>query len=343
MNKALSIISLIIALSPALHAQSKKDTLFFTNGTQVIGILKKIKVGVVTFDPDWANDITVQLKRINTINAGREIYRVESTDKQVFFGVLMPDSLPHRVKIVNAVLQKSLDVEHIVNLYPYSNRFIQRFSGNFGLGYNYTRSSSFGRLNFDGTLNYLAKKQEVTTAVSTIYSVTDSNMTRDREDVSVKGNHFFSPTSFITGFLAYQRNLELGIQRRYQEGLGLGNKFITNKVAYGWGRGGFAFNQEKSTEGQSSKTLAEFFTQLQFNFFKFTKPEVKIDLKQTIYIGITEKGRFRSDGEFNLSWEIVSHLKMNFQVYNNYDSRPPSIKSSNFDYGMVFGLSYYFY
>jgi hypothetical protein len=343
MNKVLSIISVIIALSPALHAQSKKDTLFFTNGTQVIGILKKIKVGVVTFDPDWANDITVQLKRINTINAGREIYRVESTNKQVYFGVLMPDSIPHSVRIVNAVMQKSLGVEDIVNLYPYSDRFMRRFSGNFGLGYNYTRSSKFGRFNFDGTLNYLAKKQEATLAIYTIYSVTDSNSTRDREDVSVKVNHFFSPTSFVTGFLAYQRNLELGIQRRYQEGFGIGNKFITRKVAYAWARGGLAFNQEKSTEGESSKTLTEFYTQIQFNFFKFTKPEVKVDLKQTIYLGITEKGRFRSDGEFNLSWEIVDRLKMNFQVYNNYDSRPPSTSSSNFDYGIVFGLSYYFY
>lgn len=343
MNKILAIISLLIVLSPALNAQVKKDTLFFTNGTQVIGILKKIKVGVVTFDPDWANDITVQLKRINTINAGREIYRVESTNKQVYFGVLMPDSIPHSVRIVNAVMQKSLGVEDIVNLYPYSDRFMRRFSGNFGLGYNYTRSSKFGRFNFDGTLNYLAKKQEAALAVSTIYSVTDSNSTRDREDVSVKANHFFSPTSFVTGFLAYQRNLELGIQRRYQEGFGIGNKFITKKVAYAWARGGLAFNQEKSTEGESSKTLTEFYTQIQFNFFKFTKPEVKVDMKQTIYLGITEQGRFRSDGEFSVSWEIVDRLKMNFQVYNNYDSRPPSTTSSKFDYGIVFGLSYYFY
>jgi hypothetical protein len=343
MKKILLIISLISIFLPDLFAQEKKDTLFFTNGTRVIGILKKIKVGVVTFDPDWANDITVQLKRINSINAGREIYRVESTRKEVYFGVLMQDSLPHSVRVVNGVMVKSLGMEDIVNLYPYSDRFIQRFSGNFGLGYNYTRSSSYGRLNFDGTLTYLSKKQEINTSVSTIYSVTDSNMTRDREDISVKANHFISPTSFITGFLAYQRNLELGIQRRYQEGFGIGNKFITKKVAYAWARGGLAFNQEKSTEGQSSQTLAEFYTQIQFNFFKFTKPEVKFDLKQTIYVGISEKGRFRSDGEANLSWEIVSHLKMNFQVYNNYDSRPPVASSSNFDYGLVFGLSYYFY
>jgi hypothetical protein len=234
-------------------------------------------------------------------------------------------------------------MEDIVNLYPYSDRVLRRFSGDFSLGYNYTRSSSYGRLNIDGTLNYLAKNQETSASVSTVYSVTDSGFTRDREDVALKSNYYFSPTSFASTFLAYQRNLELGINRRYQEGIGIGNKFITRKVAYAWARGGLVFNQEKSTEGTSSGNLAEFYAQLQFNFFKFTKPEIKFDITQTVYYGITEKGRFRSDGESNLSWEIVRNFKMNFQVYNNYDSKPPVASSSNFDYGIVFGLTYFFY
>jgi hypothetical protein len=192
-------------------------------------------------------------------------------------------------------------------------------------------------------LNYQAKKNEVFTSISTIYSVTDSVFTRDREDVSILDNYYFSPTSFATAFLVYQRNLELGIERRYQEGLGVGNKFITSKIAYAWARGGLVFNQEKSTEGEKPGTQTEFFAQLQFNLFKFTKPEIKFDITQTFYVGITEKGRIRSDGEANLSWEIIKELRLSLQLYNNYDSKPPVSSSSNVDYGIVFGISYVFY
>jgi hypothetical protein len=59
---------------------------------------------VVTQDPDDANDITVQLEKLIAIYTQREIYRVESTHKEVFFGVLMPDSLPGCDKIVNSQL-----------------------------------------------------------------------------------------------------------------------------------------------------------------------------------------------------------------------------------------------
>jgi hypothetical protein len=343
MKKILLIIFILFSITDNAFAQTRKDTIFFNNGTLVIGKLKKIKVGVVTFDPDDANDITVQLRKVRTIDATREIYRVESIKKAVLFGVLKPDSLPKHVKVVSGEIQKSIGLEEIINLYPFSDRFIQRFSGNIGLGYNYTRSSGYGRLNFDMTLNYQAKQNEVGTSISNIYSVTDSAFTRDREDVSIIDNYYFSPTSFATAFIVYQRNLELGIQRRYQEGLGVGNKFITRKVAYAWARTGLVLNQEKSTEGEKPGTQTEFFAQLQFNLFKFTKPEIKFDITQTFYAGITEKGRIRSDGEANLSWEIIRDLRLSLQFYNNYDSKPPVASSSNLDYGIVFGVSYVFY
>ncbi len=343
MKKPLLIIFILCANFHYAFSQMKKDTLFFNNSTLIIGKLKKIKVGVVTFDPDDANDITVQLRKLKAIDATREIYRVESINKEVLYGVLKPDSLPRRVNIVNGEIQKSIELVEIINLYPYSKKFIQRFSGNVGLGYNYTRSSGFGRLNFDMALNYHSKKIEVTTSISTIYSVTDSSFTRDREDVSLKDNYFFSPTSFATIFLVYQRNLELGLQRRFQQGIGVGNKFITSKVAYAWARTGLVFNQEKSTEGVTPGTQIEYFVQLQFNLFKFTKPEIKLDIKQTFYTGLTEKGRIRSDGEANLSWEIIKDLRLSIQLYDTYDSRPPVAGSANFDYGIVFGVSYVFY
>jgi len=343
MKKYLLVSIILFFTAGGLFAQQKKDTIFFNNGTIVIGKLKKIKVGVVTFDPDDANDITVQLRKLKAIHARREIYRVESTQNEVLFGVLMPDSVPGRTRIVNSLGQKSIGLEEIINLYPFSDRFIQRFAGNIGMGYNYTRSSGYGRLNFDAKLSYYSKQQEISAAVSTIYSVTDSMLTRDREDISLKDNYYFSPTSFATGFLVYQRNLELGINRRYQEGLGIGNKFLTNKVAYAWARSGLVFNQEKSTENQTTGTLTEFFAQLQFNLFKFTKPEIKFDITQTFYAGITDKGRIRTDGVTNLSWEMVKDLRLTLQFYNNYDSRPPVPSSANFDYGIVFGISYVFY
>ena len=49
---------------------------------------------------------------------------------------------------------------------------------------DFTRSSGFGRLNFDGTVNYKSKKQEISLSASGIYTITDSSFSRaTREDI----------------------------------------------------------------------------------------------------------------------------------------------------------------
>jgi hypothetical protein len=320
----------------------KKDTIFFNNGSKVIGEIKKIKLGVITFDPDDANDITVQLRNLRTLSAVSEVFRIETIRQDVSYGRLIPDTSKNYVKLVQGGDTSLLYLQDISIMYPYEKSFIQRFSGDIGLGYSYTRSSNFGRLNFNGHLNYISHKEEISLSASAIYTMSDTSFTRDNENLYFKYNYYFSPTWFATGFIAYQRNLELGLDRRFQEGLGGGNKFITNQHAYAWARSGFVFNQEKNIEGTTTGTLTEIFTQVQFNFFRFTKPEINLNIAQTLYYNLSQSGRFRSDGETDLNWEIINDLNLNLGFYSNFDSKPPAAASKEFDFGITFGLSYSF-
>jgi len=340
--KKFILLYLSLILAAKTFSQSKKDTLFFNNGSIVIGEIKKIKLGVITFDPDDANDITVQLRKLKTLSAVTKIFRIETVKDDVYFGKLIPHNISNYVRLIQGNDTSTLFLQDISVLNPFEKSFAQRFSGNVGLGYSYTRSSGFGRLNFDGKLYYVSRKQEVTLGVSGIYTITDTFFSRDNENASLLVNNYFSPTSFTTILANYQRNLELGLQRRYQEGFGVGNKFITTKNIYAWARGGLVLNQEKSIEGKFSGTLAELFGQLQFNFFRFTKPEINFNLKESFYYSLSENGRLRNDGETNLKWEMIEDLDLTLSFYSNYDSKPPGEESRNFDFGVTFGLSYSF-
>jgi len=326
-----------------VQSQEIKDTLFFSNGTIVIGKIKRIKLGVVTFDPDDANDITVQLRKLRSITATWRIFRIETTDEHVYFGKLISTAEKNAVLIETSSGSFSLNMDKISMVYPFDKSIWQRFSGNVGVGFNYTKSSDFGRLNMDAALNYAAKDVELGINLSGIYTLTDSSFTRDREDVNIKANYYFSKNWFATAFLAYQRNLELGLERRYQEGLGIGNKFITTKSVYSWGRVGFVFNQERSTENVSSGTLVETYGQFELNLFRFEKPKINFVLTQTVYYGLTQAGRIRTDGDINIAWEAFKNFNITIEIYNTFDSKPPTAGSEKFDYGTVFGISYVFY
>jgi hypothetical protein len=272
------------------------------------------------------------------------VFRVETIKDTVAFGRIIADSEIGYLGVVSGLTGDTARawLEDISVLYPYHRSLMQRFTGNVGFGYSYTKSSGFGRLNFDAGITYRSKKVELNFTSSGIYTITDSSFSRDREDLSLKTNYYLTPSWFLTAILGYQRNLELGLQRRYQEGFGAGNKFLTGKHVYTWARGGMVLNQEKSTEQVTTGTLAELFGQLEFNFFRFAKPEISLRFAQAFYYGLSQSGRFRNDGETNLSWEIFNDFDVNLTFYNNYDSKPPVENSRKFDFGIVFGISYSF-
>jgi hypothetical protein len=337
-----SLLLMLVVCTANSNAQVIKDTLYLINGSKIVGKIKKIKLGVITFDPDDANDITVQLKKLKTLAAVSKIFRIESIDHKVYFGRIIPGAAAGYATFLSDIDTSTHPVEQISLLYPFRNQFLQRFSGDMQAGFDFTKSSGLARLNYDCQLRYTAKRVEVVFGTSAIYSITDTTFSRDREDISIKNNYYFNTTWFGTVLLKYQRNLELGLLRRFQEGVGGGNKFITSEHIYAWTRGGLVLNQEKNSENTSSGTLTELFGQLEFNFFRFTKPELSFNIAETIYYSLSQKGRIRNDAQLSLSWEIVKNLDITLSCYSNYDNQPPSENSRKFDLGTVMGVAYTF-
>ena len=336
------LLLLLVLTAMRLAAQQPRDTIYFKNGTMVIGKIKKIKLGVMTFDPDDANDITVQLKKLRTMAAQYRPYRIESITHIVYFGKITTSNRDGYASFMSEIDTSAHPIENISVLYPVKNSFLQRFSGQVTAGLDFTRSSGLGRINYDGKLNYNAKKVELTFSTSGIYTLTDTTFSRDREDISIKNNYYFNTTWFGTLLVKYQRNLELGLLRRFQEGIGGGNKFITNKNIYAWTRMGMVMNQEKNSENTNSGTLVELFGQLEFNFFQFTKPEISFSVAETFYYSLSQKDRIRNDANTTLSYKIIKDLNLTISFYSNYDSQPPTEESRKFDFGTVFGVSYLF-
>jgi Protein of unknown function, DUF481 len=340
--KKLIWLLLLGFISGRTLSQKIKDTLFLRNGSVIIGEVKIIKLGVISFDPDDANDITVQLIKLKTISASGVVFRVESIAEQVYYGKLIPNIKEGYVTIVTAADTVVMKIEQISKLYPFKNTFLDRFSGNAGLGYSYTRSSNFGRANFDIGARYVTRKDEITVGANGIYSMSDTSFSRDQENINFKYNYYLGPAWFLTAFVSYQLNTELGIKSRFQEGIGAGNKFLTTRYIYGWVRSGVAINQQKSTDDVKTGTLTELFGQLQFNFFRFTVPKISLDISETFYYSLSQKDRIRNDGKTNLSWEVINDFDLTLGFYNNYDSEPPASAISTFDFGVIFGLSYKF-
>jgi hypothetical protein len=339
-NKLLCIVSLSILL-PLSAATQVKDTLFFKNGGLLVGELKSISLGKIKFDDDNMDVLNIKITQIKTIHALAHIYRLETINEEIYYTSL-DTSGNGMVRIkVNGVAQ-DISLEDISTLSSLKGKTGALWQGTVSAGYNYAKSTGIGQFNSSLSVEYLTKKWDFQATGSAIVNQTDTTFQIDNATTGLFNSYLFTPVWEASVFLLYQRNLQQGLSRRYQEGLGGGAKFISTNHTRAKMITGVVINQEKSVEGVSSPTQVDVPVIINFNFFRFHRPDLTINLTEDVFFGITKKGRVRQDGQLKLNWKLFNDFYLNIQFYHNYDNQPPGKDSEKLDYGVVFGVSYKF-
>jgi hypothetical protein len=319
-----------------------KDSIILYHGETLIGDVQGSSLGSISIDDIDLKMLNIKLFKIKTLIT-HDLFKIETVDKHIYYGTLRTSDKDGWVDI--HLKNGTIIPIHITKIYQLTSMesdILKRLNGNVSAGLSFTKSSKIGQVNFSATVQLATKLFEYQLSVSSIGSIDSGKYSRDNENVFLVNSYDLTPAWFISGAGQYQRNLELSISRRYLFMLGAGNKLIIKKNMRLLATTGMTFSQEKSIEGVSSGLLFEIPVMFQFNYYQFQHPDIQISSTQTVYFGISQNGRIRYDGSTNFSWQLIRYFYLNLSPYTNFDSRPPAGSSSNFDFGIVFGLSYKF-
>ncbi len=221
------LLVLLLLCIIGTNAQKIKDTLYFLNGSKVIGEIKRIKLGVIIFDPDDANDITVQLK-VKTLAALMKVFQDRDNKwHTVYFSAKHPANLPglchHCHDHGSHFIRQNKSPCYMLIAALSVNGFL---SGKAAAGFDFVRTSGLGRINFD---NHQRQRRTQNSRSPLRASIRLILPLADREDMSLKANYgYFNTTWFSTHHL-HQQPGAWPQTPVLQEGLGAGNKFITSK------------------------------------------------------------------------------------------------------------------
>lgn len=338
----------------AAHAQHEKgtedtedievyDTLFLNNKQMLIGELKLITMGKARIDADQIDVVNIELKNIKTIRAVSHSYRIETVQREIFISNIQPDKKRDGfVFVKDSTKTRAIKIEDILSLQKLSTDNKGLWQGAFGLGYSYSRSANIGLLNADAALNYIAPKFELNPFYAILAAQLNNKWYRSNELGGIYGYYNINPTWQYMGILDYQRNLRLGLSRRFQEGFGLAIKVLTtNRIKYKIGSG-LVLNQEKSVDNIINNFRLEIPVLNNFELYHFDDPELSIQLIQNFYFSLSQPGRIRHDGQVRLNWELLDDFYIHVAFYDNYDNKPIYKYASKLDNGVLIGLTYTF-
>ena len=334
-------ISTVLLLGSQVALSQAKDTLYFYNKTKIVGELLKIRLGRAEFDADGVGILNIKNTKIASINATSRSFRIEKIDGQEIRGYLTRSEEPGKVVINADSLAEEIPLDNIANLVYYGKTFMSRITGNVSSGFTYTKSSRIGRVNFDGGIKYNTRKSQTGLSGDMIITYDSVDVETERANLTVSHEHTFAPLWAVIILLKYQRNVELGLERRWQQGFGIGREFLLSKRQQATVQAGIAINQELNQESVEVNSTEAMF-QANYDLFSFSNPNIIISFVESAFISLSEEGRLRLDGDINFDYEIISDFYISFQFYHNFDSRSPGTQESNIDYGFVAGLRYKF-
>lgn len=338
--KIVLLFFLPLCWSQFSFAQSK-DTLFFYNKTRIVGELLTIKLGRVEIDADGIGVLSIKNSKIESIHATSRSFRVETIDGEELQGYLVRSEKPGMVVIHAIVESDEIAIDNIANLLYYGKTLKSRVTGNVSAGYSYTKSSEIGRFNTDGTIKYNTSKSQ-TQAKGDMIITSDSVQTyAERANLTLSHDHTFAPLWGAILILKYQRNLELGLDRRWQQALGVGRELLLSRRQQASAITAIAINQELSEEKENENTT-EAMIQVNYNLYSFANPNLTLSFVESSFISLTQKNRVRLDGNINIDYEVITDFSINLQFYHNFDSRSPATNEPNIDFGFVAGLRYKF-
>jgi hypothetical protein len=256
-------------------------------------------------------------------------------------GYIARSEKPGKVIILAIFESEEIYLDSISSLVFYGKALRSRITGNVSAGFTYTKSSQLGRLNADGSLFYNTAKSQTQLKGDMILTWDSVSTYVERANAILGHDYTIAPLWSAIGFLKYQRNIELGLGRRWQQAVGLGREFPVNVRQRAMIVSAVAFNQEYNLE-KVATTGRELMFQANYNLFSFASPNLTISFVESAFVSITSQQRFRLDGNLTLDYELITDFYVNFQVYHNYDSRSPATSEPKSDHGFVAGIRYKF-
>jgi len=330
----------LLFANPLMASEPKTDTLTLFNGDKITCVVKQLLQGKLQVKTSDLGTLNIKWYKIASIET-KQILEIILRDRTKIFGTLSKaDSLGY-VKISSGIMiEEVYPIMEIVSINQIAKGFLQGLEGSVNYGLSYAKGTANLQSNFTANVkyrtNFLLNKLSVNSIISD-----NSDLRSRKQDITYSLYYYFKKRAFSYFVGGWQQNTELGIDSRFLTGVGVGYiaaesnsnllKFMTGAVV----------NIELDDQGNRSEDLEAIISGT-YNLYLFSVPKITLASAAILYPSITDPGRFRSDLETQVSWEIFNDFTFSLSFYFNSDNKPSSTTASTTDWGTTTTVGYVF-
>jgi len=319
------------------HAQN--DTIRLHNGDQLAGEIKLISNGVLTIKTPYSDkDFRIEFNKVEALVIQTKSLIILTNDRRRFGYVSTNKTGKISILLDNNLIEE-YDISEVIALQEVKEDFFHRFKAYVDLSYNFTKANSGTQFTAAGKLMYNSEFWLSEGFVNTMNSNQDQSDRIRRTEANLKLIRILARKLYMIGELPFLSNTEQALDARITPSVGIGKYIVsTNKLYLGLSTG-LTWNNETYTDSSLDKNSTELFLSLGLNLFDFEDIDLDTDIK--FYPSLTEKGRLRTDYNFNFKYDLPLdfYIKLGFSL--NYDNKP-AITGNQVDYVFTSGFGWKF-
>lgn len=333
--KKISILTIIFAIF-ALLASAQNDSLVLKNGDHIVGEIESMSRGVLIFETDYSDsDFTIEWDGIQEIY-GVNYFLVSLADGTRVTGSFKSQS-DGKVMLQSELMIYEVDMDDIVFIKSVDQDFWSRVYASIDLSLRVAKANNLRQLNTRSNIGYIADLWSVSGSYSQLFSEQDEVDPTRRTDASASFSYFLPKDWYIPANISFLSNTEQKLDLRTNARLGFGKYVIhTNRSYWGFSLGASYNNEKYSTEEENRKSW-EGFLSSELNLYDVG--DLDLLVSATVYQGLTETERFRSDIKFDAKYDLPLdfYIRAGFTV--NYDNTPAE-GASETDYVLESGFGW---
>ena len=333
---ALLIVGVLAA--PA-HAQ-RTDIVTLNNGDRITGEVSTLDRGQLEYKTDDQGTLYIEWDKIATVTAAGQ-FEVGTSDGRRFVGSLRTD--PNRtLVVVEAVGVASLPMADVTVIFQIGRSFWTKLDGSIDVGFSYTRSSDIAQLNANTNVVYRRPSFEARlTGSGTATQTNDEKGRNDRGTLQFSNLRYRGARWVVGGGLRVETNESLGITLRSQVSLALGQRLVNSNRAQLSIGAGLSFNDEQSVDTGSTQNLEAIMT-FRTSYYSYDWPRTNLDVALQYFPSLSNFGRQRLQFDASIRREIWKDVFVSVNVFDTFDSDPPTEDADKNDVGVVFSFGFSF-
>jgi hypothetical protein len=312
------LIGFLVINSSFVLAQ--QDSIIFKNGDDVVGEIKSMENSIIVVKTNYSDsDFKIKWRRVKEIYTAR-IFLVSLSDGRFFHGKLSSISDVRIMIMLEDDSAIECDLEDIVYLNQVKQKFINKLTASIDLGFTLAKANDLRQFSSGTHLGYRADDWYLDMKFSSIFSRQDETESIRRNEGSINYRYLMPRNWYSLATISLLSNTEQKLDFRMNAQLGMGHFLVRTNSIY-WGvKLGFNRNVERYSNETGDRESWEGYFGTEANFFN--TGDFSMSTNIMAYPSITKKGRWRTDWNLDIKYDLPLDFYINVGGSMNFDNFP---------------------